>query len=161
VADRYDSDVEPKYQAMKEICNNYGLEAVTPLDQAPGVEKIITDNPYTWATNVLDNYQQHVRNCDIIIADLNDFRGYELSNDVGFECGMGFQLGKKLYGYMDNTDHMIYRIPHLGKDKEFRDQTGSNVENFNYPANLMFACSMKIFEGNFEEIIKKVVEDLK
>ena len=39
--------------------------------------------------------------------------------------------------------------------------TGSNVENFGYPINLMFACSMKIFEGKFEEIVKAVAEDLK
>jgi len=73
---------------------------------------------------------------------------------------MGFQLGKKLYGYMDNANYLIHRIPHLGEEKEFRDQTGSNVENFNYPANLMFGCSMKIFEGKFETIIKQVVDDL-
>lgn len=158
--ERYDADGKMKYQVMKDICSKYGLEAVTPLDTAPGVEKIETDNPYIWAANVFDHYQQHVRNCDIIIADLNNFRGYEISNDVGFECGMGFQLGKKLYGYMDNADHLIHRIPHLGEEKEFRDQTGSNVENFNYPTNLMFGCSMKIFEGKFEAIMKHVVDDL-
>jgi len=74
---------------------------------------------------------------------------------------MGFQLGKKLYGYMEDTSPLIHRIPHLGEEKEFRDQTGSNVENFNYPANLMFGSSMKIFEGDFKEIIGKVAEDLK
>ena len=73
---------------------------------------------------------------------------------------MGFQLGKKLYGYMDNASPMIEKIPHLGVDKEYRDHTGSNVENFNYPCNLMFSCSMKIFEGDFEKIIAEVAEDL-
>lgn len=48
----------------------------------------------------------------------------------------------------------------MGEEKEYRDHTGSNVENFNYPANLMFGCSMKIFEGKFEEIIKEVAADL-
>ena len=102
-----------------------------------------------------------MRNCDVIIANLNDYRGYEVNNEVGFECGMAFQLGKKLYGYMDNAAPLIEKIPHLGEEKEFRDHTGSNVENFNYPANLMFGSSMKIFEGKFEEIISKVAEDLK
>lgn len=45
---------------------------------------------------------------------------------------------------MDNADKLINRIPHLGADKEYRDQTGSNVEDFDYPANLMFGSSMDI-----------------
>ncbi len=158
--ERYEADGAAAYERMKRICRSYGYEAVSPLDQAPGVDKIDTDNPYVWAANVFDNYQEQVRNCDIIIANLNDYRGYEINNDVGFECGMGFQLGKRLYGYMDHTDKLINRIPHLGAEEGYRDQTGSNVEDFDYPANLMFACSMKIFEGAFEEIIEKVIKDL-
>jgi len=158
--ERYDINGEDIYKKMKEICREYRLKAVSPLDDAPGWGKIESDNPYIQAANLFDNYQRHVRHCDIMIANLNDYRGYEICNDVGFECGMGFMLGKKLYGYMDNTDYLIHRVPHLGADKEFRDHTGSNVENFNYPANLMFACSMKIFEGKFEEIIAKVAKDL-
>lgn len=157
---RYGKDAVSRFEKMKEICKKHGLDVVTPVDWAPGVEEIKTDNPYTWAANVFDNYQQHVRNCDVIIADLNDYRGYEVNNDVGFECGMGFQLGKKLYGYMDDTSPLIDRLPHLGEEGEFRDHTGSNVENFNYPCNLMFSCSMKIFEGEFEKIVAKVAEDL-
>lgn len=158
--ERYQENATEIFAKMKEICEKYGFKVYTPVDQAKGVEKIETDNPYVWAANVFDNYQMHVRNCDIIIANLNDYRGYEVNNDVGFECGMAFQLGKKLYGYMDNAAPCLEKIPHMGEEKEYRDHTGSNVENFNYPANLMFGCSMKIFEGKFEEIIKEVAKDI-
>lgn len=157
--ERYQENADEIFKTMKEICEKYGFEVYTPVDKANGVNKLQTDNPYRWAANVFDNYQQHVRNCDIIIANLNNYRGYEVNNEVGFECGMAFQLGKRLYGYMDNTSPLIERIPHLGEEKEFRDHTGSNVENFNYPANLMFGSSIKIFEGKFEEIIEKVASD--
>lgn len=157
--ERYEADGKEKFEVMKEICRKYGYEAVSPLDMASGVTKTETDNPYIWAANMFDNYQQHVRNCDIIIANLNDYRGYEINNDVGFECGMGFQLGKTLYGYMDNTDKLIHKIPHMGQENEYRDQTGSNVEDFDYPANLMFSCSMKIFKGTFEKVIEGIVKD--
>ena len=63
-----------------------------------------SDNPYEVAAQLFNRYQQHVRDCDIVLANLNDFRGYEPSNDVSFECGMGYQLGKKLFGYMDGCD---------------------------------------------------------
>lgn len=158
--ERYQDDAEKIFGRMKQICEGYGFEVYTPIDKADGVRDKKTENPYMWAGQLFDNYQQHIRNCDIVIANLNDYRGYEVNNDVGFECGMAFQLGKKLYGYMDNTAPSINKIPHLGEDKEFRDHTGSNVENFNYPANLMFACSMDIFEGKFEEVIKDIAKDI-
>lgn len=157
---RYDPDSGEQYRAMKAVCARYGLDAVTPADWAEGVEKVEWDNPYVKAANLFDNYQQHVRDCDAVVADLNDFRGYECSNDVAFECGMGFQLGKKLFGYVKDSRPLIQRIPHLGEEMEFRDMTGANVENFNYPMNLMFACSMEIGQGQFEDIIRHVAEML-
>lgn len=154
--ERYDRDGAEKYEIMKKICDKYGMDAYSPMDWAEGVTKVETENPYTAAANLLDNYQQHIRNCDLIVADLNNYKGFECSNDVGFECGMGFQLGKKLYGYMDDTSPVKYRIPHLGEELEFRDMNGCNVENFDYPLNLMFGCSMNIFQGKFEEIMERV-----
>lgn len=158
--ERYQENAKEIFEHKKKICQKYGLIAIAPTDLAEGVEKIITDQPYLWAANMFEHYQNHVRACDVIIADLNNYRGYEINNDVGFECGMAFQLGKKMYGYMDHTDPLINRIPHLGEAYEFRDHTGSNVENFDYPVNLMFGCSMDILEGTFEETIKKVASDL-
>lgn len=156
---RYKEDAKKYFEELKQICSKYGLKAVAPTDWVDSVKEIKTDNPYIWAANVFDNYQQHVRECDIIIADLNDYRGYEINNDVGFECGMGFQLGKKLYGHMQNTLPLIERIPHMGEENEYRDHTGCNVENFNYPANLMFSCSMDIIQGGFEDVVKKVARE--
>lgn len=158
--ERYQENAAEIFARMKQICEKHGLNAVSPLDWAPGVKEIETENPYVWAANVFDNYQQQVRNCDVIIANLNNYRGYEVNNNVAFECGMGFQLGKKLYGYMEDASPLINKIPHLGAENEFRDHTGSNVENFNYPCNLMFGSSMKIYEGEFEKIVEKIASDL-
>lgn len=158
--ERYDSDGADKYEAMKKICIEKALQVITPLDKAEGVETIDTDYPYTRAANEFEHYQNHVRNCDIIIANLNDFRGWECCNDTAFECGMAFQLGKKLYGYMDDTTIMKKRIPNYGEDGGNKDMCGNNVENFDYPINLMFASSMKIFEGKFEQVIEEIIKDL-
>lgn len=160
VFERYDANGAEILAQMKAICKRYGYEAVSPLDLADGVVLEETENVYEKTGQLFYNYQKHVRDADIIIANLNNYRGYEVNNDVGFECGMGFQLGKKLYGYMDDTSPLIDKIPHLGEAREYRDQNGSNVEDFDYPANLMFACSMKIFQGDFETIMKTVAKDL-
>jgi len=152
--ERYAPDAGEKYSQMKAILDRFGFDALTPEDPVPGTEILPGDNAYVRAAKLFDRWQQHVRDCDILLADLNDFRGYEVSTDVGFECGMAFQLGKKLHGYMRDTSPMIQRVPHLGEEAEFRDQTGSNVENFNYPLNLMFASSMPITEGDFEAAVR-------
>lgn len=104
---------------------------------------------------------QNIQQCDVVLANLNDFHGWEPDSDTAFECGLGYILGKKLYGYMDNNCKMIDRVPNFGEAREFRDQCGCNVENFDYPINCMFAGSMPILGGSFEQVLKEVVEDLK
>lgn len=157
--ERYEEQAKKKLEAMKKICFQYGMDAVSPLDWASEVKKLYEHNAYTRAANLFDNYQQQVRNCDLIIANLNDYRGYECSNDTGFECGMGFQLGKALYGYIDDARPMKYRVPHMGEDRGFRDQCGCNVENFDYPLNLMFGCSMEIDDTPFEHSVTSWIGD--
>nr|WP_302974358.1 nucleoside 2-deoxyribosyltransferase [Enterocloster clostridioformis] len=157
---RYENDADNIYKSLKNICRENGLEAVTPCDWAEELPKAESANPYTRAAALTENYRCLVKSCDAVLADLNNYRGYECANDVGFECGMGFEMGKKLFGYMDDTRPCIEKIPHLGETAEYRDMTGNNVENFNYPANLMFGSSMKIYKGKLEEVIKHVAKEL-
>lgn len=158
---RYEENGEELYRDLKALCGTYGLEAITPCDWAQGVPKADAANPYTLAAALTENYRRLVKSCDAVLADLNHYRGYECSNDVGFECGMGFEMGKRLFGYMDDTRPCIEKIPHMGEAAQFRDMTGSSVENFNYPVNLMFGSSMKIYGGKLEEVIECVAEELK
>lgn len=154
---RYDQDTEKFYSALKKICSCYGYAAVSPIDKAPQIKDIETDDPYTLAYHTFDHWQQHVRDCDIIIADLNDFHGMEPNSDVAFECGMAWQLGKKCYGFMEDTTVMRERIPHYGKEKNHKDICGHEVEHFDYPINLMFASSMPVLEGDFESVLNSIL----
>ena len=65
-------------------------------------------------------------------------------------------INKKMYGYVDDIRPAKEKVPNLGPEHEYRDMTGANVEDFNYPVNLMFSCSMDIREGKFEEVIKEI-----
>lgn len=159
--ERYDSDAAEKYAVMKELCAKAGLYAVVPTDEIPGLPAANTGDIYTDAYLTFMRQQQHVRDCDIIIANLNDFHGWEPDSDTSFECGMAFQLGKKMFSYMESTQKMIDRIPNFGKESDYRDHCGCNAENFDYPINLMFSASMPVLEGDFKTILGKVVEMLK
>ncbi len=158
--DRYDEGAAEKYAEVKRLLDKYGFDAIVPTDPAPGVEEIETDDPWARAYNEFDRYQQHVRNCDIILADLNDFYGYEPNSDVSFECGMAFQLDKKMYAFMDDIGRMIDRVPNKGEENSCHDINHMGVENFDAPVNLMFGSSYKFLDGSLEDIIRKMAEDL-
>lgn len=159
--ERYDTDAAEKYDSMKELCAKYGFYAITPTDEIPGIPAADTDDIYTNAYLTFMRQQQHVRDCDIILANLNDFHGWEPDSDTSFECGMAFQLGKKMFSYMDSNEKMIHRVPNFGKEFDYRDHCQCNTENFDYPINLMFSGSMPVYEGNFEAALKQMVDALK
>lgn len=158
--ERYDSDAAQKYAAMKALCAQHGYYAIVPTDEVPGIPAADTDDIYTNAYLTFMRQQQHVRDCDIILANLNDFHGWEPDSDTSFECGMAFQLGKKMFSYMDSTQKMIDRVPNFGADKDYRDHCGCNAENFDFPINLMFSGSMPVFEGNFESALTQMITAL-
>lgn len=159
--ERYDSDCLDQYDRMKALCRERGLQAVVPTDPIPDFAPADSDDPYVNAYRVFLRQQQHVRDCDILLANLNDFHNWEPDSDTSFECGMAFQLGKALYGYMSDTRRMVDRIPNLGPSHDYRDACGCNAENFDYPINLMFSSSMPIWEGTFEDALERTVADLK
>ena len=155
--ERFEPDAAERYGKMKRICRAYGLRVLTPMDETPETE---SEDPYARAFSRFERNQRHVRGCDILIANLNDFHGWEPESDTSFECGMAYQLGKRLYGYMDSAVRMRERVPNLGEAHGWRDVSGCNVENFDYPINLMFASSMPVYEGAFEQVIKRIAEEL-
>ena len=159
--ERFARDAEARYTAMKALCDQHGIEARTPLDPARGESPLETADPLARAGALFARYVRHVRECDIIIANLDDFHGWEPNADVSFECGMAWQLGKKCVGYMPDTRIMRDRIPHFGPERGSKDIWGNDVENFNYPINLMFSSSMLIVQGDFEAALKAALGCLK
>ncbi|MDE7219497.1 MAG: nucleoside 2-deoxyribosyltransferase [Oscillospiraceae bacterium] len=158
--ERYDANAQEQYADMKALCSRFGLRAIVPTDEIRALPEDLAGDAYIRAYHIFDRQQQHVRDCDILIANLNDFHGWEPDSDTAFECGMAFQLGKKLYGYMDSTARMIDRVPNLGPENEYRDICGCNAENFDYPINIMFASSMTIVQGGFGDALARAVQDM-
>lgn len=157
--ERYSADGKDFCDRLSAYCREKGLHPLTPFTKmsAPTPE---SEDPLAAAYQTFLNNQQNVRNCDVILGNLNDFHGWEPESDTSFECGMGFQLGKKLYGYMSDTTIMRERVPNRGPNYEWRDLCECNTENFNYPLNLMFSSSMPILEGDAYAAIDRIADDL-
>lgn len=154
--ERYDADAADVYAHRKALCAEKGFHAIVPTDAVPGLPLPDTDDPYRNAYLTFLRQQQHVRDCDILLANLNDFHGWEPDSDTAFECGMAYQLGKKMYSYMACTAPMIQRVPNFGPESGYRDACGCNAENFDYPINLMFSASMPVYEGDFEAALEQM-----
>lgn len=136
------------------LCEKYGFEGLYPLDN-------LVDFSQEKKKIALDIYQANramIDKADIVIANLNAFRGKEADSGTIWECGYACGIGKKVYGYMDDKRTYVERFEHNEKsckDDFFTDCDGKIIEDFNLPINLMIACSCrKIISGDFEEVLK-------
>lgn len=122
----------------KETCKRYGYEGMTPFDLDGDNSSVIYQNNISL-----------IQKADIVVANLNDFRGDCIDDGTAFEIGYATALGKKVYGYRSDLTNMITRLGDKDKD-------GNTVENFGNCVNLMLAESVVVCEGTFEDAVKNI-----
>lgn len=155
--DVFEKDAIQIGKRYKELCTKYGFEGLYPLDN----EIEFTTKKET-AKVIFEANINLIQNSDIVIANLNDFRGKEADSGTVWECGYASALGKEVYAYMDNTNTYINRFSedekHLDESiNTVVDTEGKIIEDFDLPINLMLGCSIKnIIQGDFEEILKRI-----
>lgn len=141
------------------ICRAYGYEGMYPLDNIVDFKQ---DKKKIASDIFLANIDL-IKKADIVIANLNPFRGKEADSGTVWECGYAYGLGKPVYGYMDCTVPYLQQFDENEKrfvDDLYVDTSGRMIENFDYPINLMISCSaLKIVEGGFEDVLKALKEN--
>lgn len=150
-----------RHEWMKKVLGEAGFDAVTPTDRNPAVPDLgQMGDPVAEAYNRFDNYQQHIRDCDIFLAVLDDHRGYEVDADVAFESGTCYMLeGKKMYGYMEDGRGMAARTCSVVRDGESYDINGWSTEGDPFPVNMMYGRT-PIFNGmSFTEAVARIKEE--
>ncbi len=152
------ADCSRRHSRMREILEANGFEAVFPEDRCEGIPcRQGSDDPYERAYDRFDNYQQHVRDCDIYLAVLEDHRGYEVDSDVAFESGMAYMFtDKKMYGWMEDGRGMAERTSSVIAEDGPKDINGWSTEEDPFPVNMMYGRT-PIFNGmDFESAVKKM-----
>lgn len=141
---------------MKKICEENGFIGLYPLDN----EKLFDKNlPKEKSALIIKQENiKLIRKADIIVANLNPFRGAEPDSGTAYEFGFAEALEKKVFGYMDDTRSIVEKYHNNIKvnDDLFVDELSFTIENFNLPVNLMISAGTKIFQGNFENCIKQL-----
>ncbi len=143
-------------EMLKDYAKKCGFEGLFPADDAHGLEVMTAEKAGGWNScfkaYIFDRDQQHVRNSDSIIANVNSFHGPDPDSGTVFECGMSFGLGNICYGFMDATTPMIDRIDCFKEeDGRYYDLQSYIVEDFGMPHCAMLAATTKIIEGDFKK----------
>ena len=155
--DVFEKDAIERGRRYRALCAQYGFEGLYPLDN----EVDFSVGKKEAARQIFEANRKMIDACDIVIANLNPFRGKESDSGTVWECGYAFAKGKTVYGYMSDTREYIERFDAEEKREEngrYYDMQERAIEDFSHPLNLMLACSVKIVEGGFEDALKVVSE---
>jgi len=136
------------------LCKKYGYDGLYPLDNVVD----FSQKKQKIAQDIFIANRAMIQEADIVIANLNPFRGKEADSGTVWECGYAYGLGKEVYGYMQDTrvyHHNFNEDEKCYIDGCYIDIYDRIIEDFEHPINLMIACSVKeIVEGSFENVLQ-------
>ena len=124
-------------------CAAHGCEALIPLD---GGE--------TTAAGIYAKNIEMIRAADVVIANLNPFRGAEPDSGTCFEVGFALALGKRVIAYVESEEPLKNRVMRMRQAGKLDD--AMQIEDFNLPLNLMLAVSVKL-KRSFVEALSSAI----
>lgn len=141
---------------LKQQCRRYDFEGVYPLDnQAPA--SLSGPELAKW---IYDANVALIREADMVMANLNAFRGAEPDSGTAFEVGYAVALGKPVWAYVDREDSLVQRLAVAERDEPARhvDADGYTVEDFGLNLNLMLACSATVVVGDATQCLARMAQ---
>lgn len=122
-------------EKLKQLAHKYGFIGLFPLDNIISAQGA----PHEVARAIRDANIKLIESADIVMANLNPFRGLEPDSGTVFEVGFATALKKEVYCYAADRREMIERI----RDKQRLSdaaticQDGKIIEDFKLSHNLM------------------------
>ena len=131
-------------QHLKALCQARGMIGLYPLDgQVPDELE-----PRAKAQWICRANMDAIRSADVVLANLNDFRGAgEPDSGTAFEVGFAAALGKPIWAYIDNDLSLLDRVSVKTVGSAAYCANGFLVEDFGLNMNLMLACTARIVVG--------------
>ncbi|PXW22844.1 nucleoside 2-deoxyribosyltransferase [Paraburkholderia caballeronis] len=130
---------------LRVLCTEHGFDGLYPLDaQAPAD----LDGPRKAAWIYRSNVDA-IRNADIVMANVDDFRGPgEPDSGTAFEIGFAAALGKEIWAYTTDAGTLLDRVRSQPVPQGHLCERGYLVEDFGLAKNLMIACAARIVHGD-------------
>lgn len=141
----------------KQECEKFGYEGLYPLDNIIETKGLTKKEI---AKNIFEANRKMIKSADVVVADLNAFRGKEIDSGTSWEIGYAVALGITVIGYMESTksykDRFDLNEVKIGVDAMY-DSESREIEDFDLPVNLMLACSMyDIVSGNIKNALELI-----
>ena len=136
---------------LKDLCNKYGFEGLYPLDNsAPKALSGLELARWIYRANI-----DLITRADMLMANLNVFRGAEPDSGTVFEVGYATALGKPVWVYTDEARSLVEQVAVDRKPVggQYTDALGFTVEDFSLNLNLMIACSTRVVVGSVEDCL--------
>lgn len=148
------------FEESLKLCEKYNITPLSPIDSGLKTppEGLSQSELAKW---IFQKNCDLIEEADIIIANLNPFRGFEPDSGTVWECGYAFGLNKPGFCFLENTDSMLSRLETTERDGDIYCQYGYRVENFSSPLNLMLSGWMTICKGGLEDALKVVSKEFK
>ncbi len=129
-------DAKEQGERLKGICRRYGYEGLFPLDN-----ELSGETPEKLAGMIREANVAMIRRCDLVIANLNPFRGPEPDSGTVWEVGFAAGLGKPVYGHSADTRSLKEKTVAMLdlEPNSTSDKGGMMIEDFGLTHNLMFA----------------------
>ena len=151
--DVFRPDAQTWAESALETCRRHGFEPLLSVNFEE------TDPNRIFQANI-----NLIRKAQIVVANLDSFRGPEPDSGTAFELGYALALGKKVYGYVTRLDTVAQRVTlaegrgdsQVPNGDRLTDRQGMTVENFKLPCNLMLAIPTRIVEGGLEACLQLI-----
>lgn len=137
--------------AARRLCGEFGHQALVPLD---GVE--------TTAAGIYHANIELIRSADMVLANLNPFRGCEPDSGTCVEVGFALALGKPVVGYLERLETTVERVARIegtslqNSAKKPVDRREQLIEDFGLPLNLMLAVPVRLVVGSLAEALQAI-----
>ncbi|MFP3741650.1 nucleoside 2-deoxyribosyltransferase [Achromobacter sp. SIMBA_011] len=142
-------------ERLKALAAAHGFEGLYPLDNAAPVGLSgAALAQWIYRANVA-----MIQRADLVMANLNTFRGAEPDSGTAFEVGYAIALGKPVWGYTAQAGSVRQQVAvGVAADDPDRavDAQGCTVEDFGLNLNLMLACSARIVVGDAADCLARM-----
>lgn len=133
--DVFEPDAIAIGEQLKKLATQYGFIGLFPLDNVIATQ----GSAHEIARAIRDANIKLIESADIVMANLNPFRGIEPDSGTVFEVGYATALGKQVYCYCQDCRAMIVRIREAQQleANASRCNDGKTIEDFDLSHNLM------------------------
>lgn len=122
---------------LKNCLRNYGFDGLYPFDNEICHSEDV-------AMSIYEANIKMINDSDIVLANMDRFRGPSLDPGTAFEMGYAKAKGKIIYGYYDNPSSSTFEFYSINSQTTVNDTHYPNVENFGLQDNLMIIKCLSV-----------------